>query len=59
MAYRRRGAHSAVIRARLVEAAARGCDLITAGTLPGSVSQRDYERQGFQVAYTKATMVLD
>src|SRR3954452_22225492 len=57
--YRRRGAHAALIRARLAEASARGCDLITAGTQPGSVSQRDYERQGFQVAYTKATMVLD
>ena len=58
-AYRRRGAHAAVIRARLAEAAVRGCDLITAGTQPGSISQRDYERQGFQVAYTKVTMVLD
>jgi hypothetical protein len=59
LAYRRRGAHSAVIRARLAEAVARGCDLITAGTQPGSISQRDFERQGFQVAYTKVTMVLD
>ncbi len=58
-AHRRRGTHTALIRARLAEAAARGCDLITAGTQPGSISQRDYERQGFQVAYTKVTMVLD
>jgi len=59
VSYRRRGAHAALIRTRLAEAAARGCDLITAGTQPGSISQRDYERQGFQVAYTKVTMVLD
>jgi hypothetical protein len=59
LAHRRRGAHSAVIRARLAEAGARGCDLITAGTQPGSISQRDFERHGFQVAYTKVTMVLD
>lgn len=58
-AYRRRGAHTALIRARIAEAVSRGCDLITAGTEPGSISQRDYERQGFGVAYTKVTMVLD
>jgi hypothetical protein len=29
-----------------------------AATLPGSVSQRNYERNGFQVAYTKAIFVL-
>jgi hypothetical protein len=57
IAYRRRGAHTAIIRARVVEASARGCDLITAGVSPGSTSQRDYERVGFQVAYTKLTMV--
>ncbi len=57
--FRRRGAHSALIRARLADAAALGCDLVTAGTQPGSTSQRDYEQLGFQVAYTKVTMVLD
>jgi hypothetical protein len=34
------------------------CDLATASTLPGSVSQRNYERHGFQMAYTKAVLVL-
>jgi GNAT superfamily N-acetyltransferase len=58
-AFRGRGVHSAVIRARMAEAQASGCDLLTAGTQPGSGSQRNYERMGFQVAYTKATMVLD
>lgn len=57
LAYRKRGAHTAIIRARVGEAAAKGCDLITAGVSPGSTSQRDYERVGFQVAYTKLTMV--
>ena len=32
-------------------------DLATASTLPGSVSQRNYERNGFRVAYTKAILV--
>ena len=36
---------------------AEGCDLATAATLPGSVSQRNYERHGFRVAYTRATLV--
>jgi hypothetical protein len=56
-AYRREGMHRELIAARLNEAAARGCDLATASTLPGSGSQRNYERMGFQVAYTKVTMV--
>jgi GNAT superfamily N-acetyltransferase len=55
--HRGRGAHTALIQARLAFAAEQGCDVITAGTTPGSVSQRHYERLGFQVAYTKTTMV--
>lgn len=56
-AYRREGMQRELIAARLNEAAARGCDLATASTLPGSGSQRNYERMGFQVVYTKVTMV--
>jgi hypothetical protein len=55
--YRNRGVHGAVIQARMRVGAERGCDVITAGTLPGSGSQRNFERHGFQVAYTKVTMV--
>ena len=55
-AFRRRGLQSELIAARLNEAAAQGCDLATASTLPGSQSQRNYERLGFQVAYTKLTL---
>ena len=55
--FRRRGLQSEIIAARLNEAAAQGCDLATASTLPGSQSQRNYERLGFQVAYTKVTLV--
>ena len=53
--FRRIGLQSALIRERL--RAALGCDLATASTVPGSVSQRNYERNGFQVAYTKAILV--
>jgi len=55
--FRRRGLHHDVIAARLNEALARGCDLATASTLPGSGSQRNYERLGFEVVYTKVTLV--
>jgi GNAT superfamily N-acetyltransferase len=56
-AFRGRGLHHELISARLNEAIARGCDMATASTLPGSVSQRNYERLGFEVAYTKVTLV--
>ena len=46
------GLHRELIAARLNERVARGCDLATASTLPGSGSQRNYERLGFQVVYT-------
>ena len=55
--YRRQGLHRELIAARLNEALARGCDLATASTSPGSISQRNYERMGFQVVYTKVTLV--
>ena len=55
-AMRGRGVQAALIRERLRDAGGRGCDLATACTAPGTQSQRNYERQGFQVAYTKAGM---
>jgi len=55
-AYRRTGLHRELIAARLNEAIARGCTTATASTLPGSGSQRNYERSGFRVAYTKVTV---
>jgi hypothetical protein len=30
--------------------------LATAGTQPGSASQRNYERMGFEVVYTRITL---
>ena len=50
---RGRGLQTALIRGRIAIAASHGCDLATASTLPGSQSQRNYERVGFRVAYTK------
>jgi GNAT superfamily N-acetyltransferase len=57
--YRGAGLQSALIRARLRQATLAGCDLAIACTLPGSTSQRNYERAGFRVAYTKSMWVRD
>ena len=54
--FRRRGLQRELIAARLNEAVARGCDLATASTEAGSASQRNYERLGFEVVYTKVTL---
>ncbi|HEX8290429.1 MAG TPA: GNAT family N-acetyltransferase, partial [Pyrinomonadaceae bacterium] len=51
---RRRGAQLALLDARLAYAAGRGCDLAMMCALPGSASQRNAERQGFRIAYTRA-----
>ncbi len=55
-AYRGQGLHHALIRHRLNAALEGGCDLAGAVTVPGSASQRNYERLGFQVAYTKVLL---
>jgi GNAT superfamily N-acetyltransferase len=57
--YRGHGLHVASIRARLQHAAEQGCDLATASTAAGSTSQRNYERAGFRVIYTKLNMQRD
>jgi GNAT superfamily N-acetyltransferase len=56
-AWRRLGFHRELIVARLNEAIAVGCDTATASTIPGSISQRNYERLGFEVVYTKVALV--
>jgi len=50
---RRRGAQNALLDARLRFAAERGCDLALMGAAPGSGSQRNAERNGFRIAYTR------
>ncbi len=56
--FRRRGVQMALLRARLAAAREQGCDLAMALTSPGSASQRNVERVGFRLAYTKATLAL-
>ena len=52
-AARRRGAQTALIQHRLIEAQKTGCDVATAMVSPGSLSQQNYERHGFRVMYTR------
>ncbi len=55
-AMRRQGVQRALLDARLAYARDCGCDLALVQTTPDSASQRNVERCGFQLAYTKATM---
>lgn len=52
-AMRRRGAQHALLQARLRFAAECGCPLAMMGAHPGSASQRNAEREGFRIAYTR------
>jgi GNAT superfamily N-acetyltransferase len=52
-AFRNRGVQSALLRARLARAQEAGCDLAACLAQPGSSSQRNILRQGFQVLYTR------
>jgi GNAT superfamily N-acetyltransferase len=55
--FRGHGIQTALLNARMQVAAKSGCDLAVTITLGGSTSQRNAERLGFRVAYSKATMV--
>ncbi|KWX23645.1 GNAT family N-acetyltransferase [Mycolicibacterium wolinskyi] len=56
-AYRRRGVQTALLAARLADAAAAGCDIAVVTTAPGSKSQQNVQRRGFQLLYTRAVLV--
>lgn len=51
--FRRRGAQLALLDARLRCAASVGCDLAMMCAAPGSASQRNAERNGLRIAYTR------
>jgi hypothetical protein len=54
--FRNRGVQNALFQARLRRAVEAGCELAVVCTQPGTVSQRNAERNGFRVAYTKVAM---
>src|SRR5262245_50582168 len=57
--FRNRGVQMALLLARLAKAAEEGCDLAMVATMPGSGSQRNVERQGFRVVYTRTKFMRE
>lgn len=57
--FRGRGVQRALQAHRLALGAAAGCELAVSEAAPGSSSQRNMERAGFHVAYTRLDMALD
>ncbi|MBD7937220.1 GNAT family N-acetyltransferase [Cytobacillus sp. Sa5YUA1] len=58
-AFRQKGGQSALIQQRMQHAQEIGCKWIAGQASYGSVSQRNMERAGMRVAYTKAIWVRD
>ncbi len=56
-AHRRRGVQTALLSARLADAAAGGCDITVVTTQPASKSQQNAQRRGFELLYTRAILV--
>jgi ribosomal protein S18 acetylase RimI-like enzyme len=55
--FRRRGVQTALLRARLADAAAAGCDLGVIVTQPASKSQQNAQREGFALLYARQLFV--
>ena len=55
--YRGQGLQTALLRVRMAAAAAAGCEYAAVVTQGGSTSQRNVERLGFRVAYSKVTVI--
>ena len=55
--YRGRGLQTALLRARMTAAVAAGCEYAVVVTQGGSASQRNVQRLGFRVAYSKVTVI--
>jgi GNAT superfamily N-acetyltransferase len=56
-AHRRRGIQTALLAARLADATAAGCDIAVVTTRPGSKSQQNVQRRGFDLLYARAVLV--
>jgi N-acetylglutamate synthase-like GNAT family acetyltransferase len=55
--FRRRGLQTALLRARMAAARDAGCEYAVVVTNGGSDSQRNCERLGFRLAYSKVTVI--
>ncbi|MFJ6386881.1 GNAT family N-acetyltransferase [Streptomyces sp. NPDC091972] len=58
-AHRRHGVQTALLAARLADAAAARCDIAVVTTQPGSKSQQNVQRRGFHLLYTRAVLVRE
>jgi len=58
-ALRRRGIQSSLLEARLAQAAAAGSEVAVVTTQPGSKSQQNVQRQGFELVYARAILVRE
>lgn len=56
-AHRGRGVQTALLAHRLAVAAAAGCELAVITTQPGSKSQENAHRRGFELLYARAVLV--
>lgn len=57
--FRGRGLQTALLQARLAAAAQAGCEYAVVVTQGGTTSQRNVERLGFRVAYSKVTVIKE
>jgi GNAT superfamily N-acetyltransferase len=55
--FRNRGVQTALIAERMAWAAGRGCEIATTTTAPATSSQRNFERAGFHIAYSRTKLV--
>jgi GNAT superfamily N-acetyltransferase len=55
--FRRSGVQTALLGSRIFWAVGRGCDLAVSITAPASISQRNIERAGFRVAYSRTKLI--
>ena len=55
---RNKGAQTALLNDRLEFASAKGCKLAIMGATPGSTSQKNAQKNGFQIAYTRTKWQL-
>ncbi|TRW78421.1 GNAT family N-acetyltransferase [Mycolicibacterium sp. 018/SC-01/001] len=58
-AFRRRGVQAALLAHRLRAASDAGCDVAVVTTAPGSLSQKNVQRMGFHLLYTRAVLIRD
>ncbi len=55
--FRGRGVQKALLHRRLADARRQGCDLAVVTTSPGTRSQENVMRRGFQLLYTRAILI--